>query len=306
MEDEEKHPQQHKILFQPNLRLKYTFTSRWSLSSFYNFYNSNPNLSKLYSAYILQNYRTLSRYQNDLTDSYGNMASIKLEYKSVMDFFFTDLSFTYNNYYNKVMYGEEFEGLAMKISLVEMENHGDYISVNGRVNKGFYWRKLSFNLVGSWGRGNTPILRQKQLINYVNQGVNANLTTSLAITKRIGFADKLSWSYITGSADNGEKLNPMINFINSANLDITILNNLILSTACEYFNIKNAETNHHFYLFDMGIICKLKRVRLSLDWDNILNTNNYVYSYYGSLNTYSSEYKIRPSAIMLRTRFKLY
>ncbi|MDR0364907.1 MAG: hypothetical protein LBH92_07830 [Bacteroidales bacterium] len=305
MGEDEKHPRQHRALFQPILSLRYTFTSRWELSSSYRFYNSNPNLSRLYSGYILQDYRTISRYQNDLTDSYGNSAFIKLSYKSVLDILFADLSFGYNNYYNKVMYGQEFEGTAMKIYLVEMKNSGDYFSLNGRINKGFYWKKLSFNLAGSWGKGNTPILRNEQLINYTNQGVNANLTASLSITKKIAFADKLSWSYITGSAD-GEKLNPMINFINWANLDVSILNNLILTTACEYFNIKSAESTRHFYLFDMGIMYTFKKVRLSLDWNNILNTDTYIYSYYGNLNADYSEYKIRPSSIMLRARFKLF
>ena len=304
--DVEKHPQQHKILFQPILYLRYIFTSRWEISSSWNFYNTNPNLSTLYSGYILQNYRTLSCYQNDLTDSYGNSASLKLAHKNIMEFFFADVSLTYSNYHNKVMYAQEFENSAMKISLVEIESNGDYLGINGRINKGFNWKKSSFNLAGSWGKGSSPILRQGQLIKYINQGINSNLTASLAITKKIGFADKLSWSRIAGNTDDGTKLDPMHNIINAATVDFTILNNLILSASHEFYYIKNTETQHDFNLFDVSLMYKIKRVRLYLDWNNIFNTQHYVYSYYGSLNTYYSEYLIRPSSIMLRAQFKIY
>ncbi|MCF8332947.1 MAG: hypothetical protein K9I47_02270, partial [Bacteroidales bacterium] len=33
---------------------------------------------------------------------------------------------------------------------------------------------------------------------------------------------------------------------------------------------------------------------------------NYVYAYYGSLNSYYSKYTIRPSSILLKARFKIY
>ncbi|MDL2239895.1 TonB-dependent receptor, partial [Bacteroidales bacterium OttesenSCG-928-L14] len=299
-------PNQHKIIFQPSLSLRYIFTSRWQMRASWNYYSSNPNLSTLYSGYLLQDYRTLSRYENRLTNSRGNYANLRVEYKDVMSFFLADIELSYNNYSNEVMYAQEFEGSAMKISLIEMESKGDYFGVNGRVNKGFNWQKLSFNLAASWGRGNTPLLRQKELIRYINQGVNVNLTASLAITKRISFADKLSWSYITGTTDSDTKLDPMINFINAANMDFIILNNLILSASFEYYNIRNIESKHNFYMLDLSIMYKLKKVRLSLDWNNIFNTQNYIYSYYGNLNAYYSEYIIRPSSVMLRAQFKLF
>ena len=298
--------QKHYVIFQPDLYLSYLFSNRWEISSSWNFYNSNPDLSTLYSGYIFQNYRTLSCYQNDFTDSYGNIASLKLSYKDVMNYLFAGVTFTYNNYYNKVMYDQKFDGLMMKISQVKMKSFGDYFGINGRINKGFHWHKLSFNLAASWGRGNSPLLRQEKLIKYINQGINVNFTTSLDIIKRIGFSDKLSWSRITGSTGDSVKLAPMHNIINVANLDISILNNLILTASFEYYYIKNAEIKYNFGLLDLSIMYKIKKVRLSLEWNNILNTQNYVYSYYGNLNSYYSKYLIRPSSIMLRVQFKVF
>ncbi|MDR2084659.1 MAG: hypothetical protein LBP67_06665 [Bacteroidales bacterium] len=303
--EEENHQKQHKLLFQPSLRFKYLFSSRWELIGSWNYYNSSPNLSTLYSGYILQNYRTLSRYENRLSDSYGNFISLKLSYKNIMDFIFADIEFSYNNYRNEVMYAQEFEGALMKIHLVELENKGNYIGLTGRLNKGFNWKKLSFNAMLSWGKGNTPLLRQDQLVKYINQGINTNLIISLAITNKIGFANKLSLSRVAGIVDGETTLDPMINLINAANLDFTILKNLTFSASFEYYYIKNAEIKQNFYLFDIGIMYNLKRIRLRLEWDNIFNTKSYIYSYYGNLSTYYSEYIVRPSSIMLKVQFKL-
>jgi hypothetical protein len=194
----------------------------------------------------------------------------------------------------------------MKISSVELENTGNYFSVTTRVGKGFNWKKLSVNAEASWGKGVTPQLRQNSLIEYNNQGINANMTLSLALTEKLQFANKSSWSSISGSTDAGEKLDPINSFIDAVTLNYILSNGLIFSFGMEYYDTRNGSRKQSFYLLDASIAYTWERVRLTLDYNNILNTTNYVYAYYGTLSSYYSEYRIRPASLLLSARFKIF
>ncbi len=298
--------EQKRIIFQPQTNLRYSISARWEVSGSYFWYNHNPSLRNLYSGYILQNYRTLIRYESSLSDSYGQQGTLKLSYKDIMQFLFTNIEVRYNRYRNEVMYAQQFEGSAMKISLVEMESEGDYLSVTAHAGKGFNWKKLSVNAEASWGKGITPQLRQDSLIEYKNQGINTNITFSLALTEKLHLANKSSWSAVSGSTGSAAKLNPIVNFIDAATINYILSNGLICSIGMEYYDTRDGGRKQTFFLLDAGISYTWKRVRLTVDYNNILNETNYVYAYYRALSSYYSEYRIRPASILLSMRFKLF
>ncbi|NLN96405.1 MAG: TonB-dependent receptor [Bacteroidales bacterium] len=297
---------QNRIIFQPQTNIGYNINTHWDISASWGWYNYNPSLRNLYSGYILQNYRTLSHYDNRLSDTYGQHGSLKLHYKDIISFLFTSVEFMYNRNRSEIMYAQKFDGPLMKITAVSMENTGNHLSARVSFGKGFNWKNFSINTEASWGKGVTPQLRQDSLIEYNNQGLNANMTFSLSVTEQLQLANKISWSRISGNASKADKLETLNSFIEAANLSYIFSNSLILSLALEYYDTRLEKRTQDFFLLDAGITYTWKRVRLSLDYNNILNTTNYVYAYYGTLNSYYSEYRIRPASIMITARFKLF
>ena len=298
--------QQNRIIFQTQTDLRYNINTRWDISGSWFWYNHNPNLRNLYSGYIMQNYRTLSRYESRLSDSYGQQGAVKLSYKDIMRFLFTNIEIRYNRYRNEIMYAQEFDGYLMKISAVEMENSGNYLAVTARAGKAFNWKKLSFNAEASYGKGITPQLRQSSLIEFINQGINANMTFSLALIEKLQFANKSSWSNVSGHAATGDKLETIVSFIDAATLDYVFHNDLIFSFGAEYYDTYIGSGRHNLILLDAGIAYKWKRLRFTLDYNNILNTTDYVYAYYGTLSSFNSAYRIRPASVVLSAHFKIF
>jgi len=111
---------------------------------------------------------------------------------------------------------------------------------------------------------------------------------------------------VSGSMGSGSKLDPIVNYIDAATLNFTLTNSLILSLGVEYYDTHKKNQNQSFYLLDAGLSYTWNRIRFTLDYNNILNTTDYVNAYYGSLNSYYTEYRIRPASILLQARFKLY
>ena len=298
---------QFKFLTQPSLSFHYDFNHNWKVSTKIAAYNSTPSLRTLYSGYILQNYRTLSHYDCPLADTYGANTSLTLSFKNVLKYIFGDFSMNYNRYRNEVMYAQSFEGNTMVINAVAVPSWGDHLSVSLYAGKGFSWKKLNINAKCSYGLGRSPHLVQNEIAIYYNQGWNANLTASIAITDYIFFNNKGSFSYMTSSLGGfNADSEPIVSLIDNANLSVVLPFGLSITPSVEFYHTRTAERIDNFVLLDCSLGYTFRKVKFSLDVNNILNTDSFIYSYYSGIYGYYSAYSIRPRNVMLGARFKLY
>ena len=297
---------QFKVLSQPSLSFHYDFNHNWKVSTKIATYNSTPSLRTLYSGYILQNYRTLSHYDCPLADTYGANGSLTLSFKNIMKYVFGDFSVNYNRYRNEVMYAQSFEGNTMVINAVEQPSWGDYLSVSLYTGKGFSWKRLNINAKCSYGLGRSPHLVQNQVAIYYNQGWNANLTASIAFTDYIFFNNKGSFSRMTSSLDGfNAGSQPIVSLIDNANLSVLLPFGLSLTPSVEFYHTRSEECTDNFVLLDCSLSYTFRKVKFSLDVNNILNTDSFIYSYYSGIYGYYSAYLIRPRSVMLRVRLKV-
>ena len=297
---------QIKVLSQPSLSFRYDFSHNWKVSTKIATYNNTPSLRTLYSGCILQNYRTLSHYDCPLADTYGANASLTLSFKNIMKYVFGDFSVNYNRYRNEVMYSQNFEGNTMVINAVEQPSWGDYLSVSLYVGKGFSWKKLNINAKCSYGLGRSPHLVQNQVATYYNQGWNANLTATITLTDYIFFNNKGSFSRMTSSLDgfNGDS-QPIVSLIDNANLSVLLPFGLSVTPSVEFYHTRSEGRTDNFVLLDCSLGYTFRKVKFSLDVNNILNAESFIYSYYSGIYGYYSAYSIRPSSVLLGVRFKV-
>ena len=297
---------QIKVLSQPSLSFRYDFSHNWKVSTKIATYNNTPSLRTLYSGYILQNYRTLSHYDCPLADTYGANGSLTFSYKNVMKYAFGDFSVNYNRYRNEVMYAQSFEGNTMVINAVELPSWGDYLSVSLFAGKGFSWKKLNINAKCSYGLGRSPHLVQNQVATYYNQGWNANLTATIALTDYIFFNNKGSFSRMTSSLDgfNGDS-QPIVSLIDNANLSLLLPFGLSVTPSVEFYHTRSEGRTDNFVLLDCSLGYTFRKVKFSLDVNNILNAESFIYSYYSGIYGYYSAYSIRPRSVLLGVRFKV-
>lgn len=297
---------QFKVLTQPSLSFHYDFNHNWKVSTKIATYNSTPSLRTLYSGYIMQNYRTLSHYDCPLADTYGANGSLTLSFKNIMKYVFGDFSVNYNRYRNEVMYSQNFEGNTMVINAVEQPSWGDYLSVSLYAGKGFSWKRLNINAKCSYGLGRSPHLVQNQVATYYNQGWNANLTASIAFTDYIFFNNKGSFSRMTSSLDGfNAGSQPIVSLIDNANLSVLLPFGLSLTPSVEFYHTRSEGRTDNFVLLDCSLGYTFRKVKFSLDVNNILNTDSFIYSYYSGIYGYYSAYSIRPRSVMLGVRFKI-
>ena len=242
--------------------------TRWEITGSWLYYTGNPGLPNLYSGYILQNYRTLSRYENSLSEMSGHTTTLRMAYRDIMQFLFTSLEINYNQYTNEILYSNLFTGEAMTIKPVELENTGYYSGIKGNLGKGFNWKKLSVNAEFAYGLGASPQLIQDSLVTYNNSGINANVSFSMSFTDNIHFSNKTSVSNMKVSMGK-QSVAPINSIIEAATLTFSVNDKLLFSTGMEYYYTRSQNHNQSFYILDAGIIYSLRKVRLTLDYNNI-------------------------------------
>jgi hypothetical protein len=205
------------------------------------------------------------------------------------------------------MYAQSFEGNSMVINAVELPSWGDYLDVSLYMGRGFSWKRLNINAKCSYGLGRSPHLVQNQVATYYNQGWNANLTATIAFTDYIFFSNKGSFSRMTSSLDNfNAESQPIVSLIDNANLSIVLPFGLFITPSVEFYLTRSEGRSDNFVLLDCSLGYTFRKVKFTLDMNNILDTKSFVYSYYSGIYGYYSAYLIRPRSVMLTARFKVF
>lgn len=294
-----------KFYFQPSLMTRYRFTNQLEANGAAGYYTLTPGLMTLYPGYILQNYRTINRYNARLFDTSSLIASIGLSYKNVLNMFFASGDISFSHDHSEGMYAQTFDGQLSVTQVAMQPNDGNSFSVSGRMSKGFNWKALVLSAEASWGRAVIDQLRQNKLVNYKSQWINASTSVNLKPFRWFLTEYKISWGRNRGKISSGENFKPIQSIKQRAVVDISLPFNINLNGSLEHYYNNAIQGDKSFTLADLGLTFVSKGIRYSLDWTNIFNTKKYVSASYGSLNSYYSEYDIRPRSVMLKVRFKL-
>lgn len=294
-----------KFYFQPSLSARYTFTNQLEANCEAGYYIQPPGLTSLYTGYILQNYRSINRYDTTLFDSNRLFTSLGLSYKSILDMFFVSGNVSFNRYHSQGMYAQTFDGQLSVIQVVMQSNGGNSFSVNGRISKGFNWKALVISAEASWVKSTSDQMRQSKLVTYNSQWTNANASVNLKPLPWLITEYKILWGRNKGKVSSGESFEPIQSLTQQAKIDISLPLGISLNGSLEHYYNSAIQGDKNFSLADLGLSYEHRGVRYSLNWTNIFNTKKYVSASHGALNSYYSEYDIRSTAVMLTVRFKI-
>lgn len=295
-----------KVYFLPKFLMRKSLNTKSEFSLNSNLNRTSPNLQNLYTGYLLQNYRKLNRYDTKLFDRYVLNVGASYDYKDVMDMLFAKASAFYTRHWSQGIYGQRFEDILSVIELKELKNNGETLSIGGEVSKGFYWKNLNISLKSYWGASKNDLLRQDELLQYRNRWINCQLKTNLQPAKWLSTQYQANWRSNKGKIEGGDQFAPIHDFRQDLSLNFLLPWHIeMLANIEHYYNSAVGNNNRHFFLADLNLGYKGNRVQYTLVWRNIMNTKKYITSYYSSLDSYYSEYDIRPSSIMFTVRFNL-
>jgi hypothetical protein len=300
-----KNEQLNKWYFEPSLSIQYTFSSKIDVNVNASFYNGINSIYELYSGYLLESYRYLNHYDGSFAASRGNFQSLSISYKDIINMFFANASVSYNYNKNSVTGAQSFEDNLLFTSFVKKPQERNTISVSGKVDKSFDWKKLSASLDANYMTSASQQIRQDHLVNYNTDVLNFDAKLSAVPFSFLIVSFESVWQESKSRIERKEAFAPVRSCTSSADFDFKLFDKLRIGTKFEQYYNSAMQDNKYLYFSDIYLIYTWKQIRFELDWNNILNTENYTTAFYDGLNAYRSYYHIRPASVLLRIKFKL-
>ena len=294
-----------KFYFQPSGNFTYSFANNCELNTAYGFNSNSSGLSSLYTGYILSDYRTLNRYDTRMFDTFSNGGSVNFSYKDILSMLFLGAGATYNHYYSEATYGQTMKGILIITQLNEIPNSGNSFSINGRFSKSFDWNKMLISATAMAGKNSGQQFRQNVSLDYQSRWISADASINMKIAQWLSVEYKAMGGCNQNSVSTSDKLPIIQSFNQKAVADIYISDAISFNAVYEYYYNSALQGDKSFALIDAGIIYSVNGMRFSLDWTNILNTSKFISASNAGLNSYYSEYYIRPAAMMLKVKFRL-
>ncbi len=294
------------LLFSPSFTMLWKATDNWTLSAGGSYGMYPTNWRNLMTAYLMSNYRTLNRYKVNLSENKSATIHGKIHYKNIPHQFFAYLSGAVSRSWTDILYGTTIDQNAHTLLQAEYApNHSNNYSITISTRKEIAWHDMSIGATAEYSTNTSKILRQSVITNYQFNSffITANLAFNLI--KYIRLTDNYKWTISQSKA--GNYINTIRNFSNETSLDVTFLpDRLLLNTTLQYTHNSGFTDRKDYTFMTLSITFKpSKKVQLVLNFDNILNTDTFVYRSNSNLTEGYTLYQLRPRCVMLTTHFAL-
>lgn len=293
------------LQFSPRFFLAYSPISELELKLNGSIAESLPDLHSLYTGYILGDYRSLGRKQMRMYSMQSQSLGFSLGYKDIFSLLFLGAGINYGHYDSDAISSLIIDSPLSISERLALKHSGESLSLNARASKGFDCLSSTLSLEGQVGRGKGQSLVQNELRSYVNEWASASAKLNCKPFSAMTLSYELSWALHRSRSEGAEWLAPLRKLNHTATIHLDLIKNFSLKLTGEHYYNSAVSRGQHFTLADAGLIYTLGKVRFTLDWTNIFGANTYSTASIGDLVSSYSYYHLRPSAVMLRVRFKL-
>ena len=289
------------IFFDPRISLTYKIKGFWKLRGAWSYKNSLGDMDRIHYAFILKNYRTLSRNAAPISHSRRNNYSAYISYRNPIISFFNSLTYVYSISDNNLLYSSIIleDGTSL-IQPYEKPNTAYYHSLQFQSSKFISKIKTNVSFRAAYNQRNGLSLLNAQFFNTKTVFYNLVPEINLTITRWLNAEYGLHASFINTFLEEEEKSNISI-YKHKFDAFAYPLESHMLSMSAEYYNLHNTD---NFFL-DLLYRFTLKKQKLDFEirWNNIFNNATYI-SYFASAYTVTeSVYYLRPSQVLFSVKF---
>lgn len=290
------------LLFNPSFSLNWKLTNRWNTTLSSRYSVSYRDISTLYSGRILTSYRSMGAYIPQIDKSRSLTALLGVGYRWVQRMFFASATLSYSNRQSQYLYSSEYDGILLKTSSVAMPNTQQTLNYDLNLSKGFGWKNLNVSIGGGQSISKLPYFVQSQFsyLKFLQSRANLEMNIMPANWLLLEYDSDFS-----SSKTMTQKEKNLLLWTNKIGCAVEIINNLHLNVGGFHQYNNQGSNPQNTLLLDASVSYKLKGLLLSFEWNNICNTKYFYYRDLSSEYLFESQYKIRPTSIMLKARFKI-
>lgn len=288
----------------PALSLEYKLNYAWRVRLYGSFNESYGSVTDFYDQPYRINYRQTIVNNGTLTVHRRQLYSIYAEYKNTINEFFASLSVNHQRGWSNKITETSFQDEQITTTYHNRHTRSTGWTLSGTLSKGIYdWRiKASVNYQLSQYKSEQlsngePLPYEARHIK-IDPKVNWNPWNPLEVV--------YEGSVRYGGTTVGQltKLDPLLNIVQKLNLYYNFTFIELGFAADHYYNDVSSQKGVNAFLVDASLRWKSGRWQISVSANNLLNKQQYGYTQYSTLQSYTSWINIRGREFWTSVRYR--
>ena len=288
--------------FNPRLYMRHNLSSRWSIQASASLHHQSESPEAFYPSTYYADYRTLVRMKEEIGNIQSQSYMLYTEYKRPVKEFFWTLMLSHFNTRRDYLTHTDYQGKDFVLTSLEHRHRIESYQVRSIISKGFYDWNLKASLEGIYNYG-----KGKQ----AGQGIIQPYET-----RRLSLKPKISWTpSVWFSASYQSTLTRSETRITTPLPALwEVQQRLSLSIGNEDFNL-NLNGEHYYnelsvdeskstWLADAGIQYNVGKCRWTLSLNNLFNQEEFRYTTYSDVRSFTSWMKIRPRECVVSLKYQ--
>ncbi|WP_230466837.1 carboxypeptidase-like regulatory domain-containing protein [Faecalibacter macacae] len=300
-----KNEEMNRLFVNPNLFLSYKLSNQWELRSTNTYKQSLGSLSQIHENYILYNYNTIQQRDGKLNERNSWISSIKAEYKNPIKARFINLGYNYSWIENTLLNNYQYNSDASSIlQVVEQTNHQLSHNLNAKFSQYFSKLKSTFEveIFQQWSKNDEYL--NNEFIEVNNQITNIKTGVKFRQLSWMTFEYNYSWFNYRSKimVDPSRKI---VNQEHQLGFHFFPADRHYIKLNMDAYINDDSTLNPNSFFGDLMYRYTLKKKKIDFEL-TAYNLFNEKYFSQNSLSSYYEmryQYKLRPTQIMLTTRF---
>lgn len=307
MPDETTDAERTRLRFQPSFSLLWKANDNFTFNGDVNYSSSETSWPQLYTANLMKNYRSLSRYRALLSDNHAVSARLKVSFKDIFNGLFAYAEGNWRRSWSDITYGTTIDEQAHTIlEATYAPNHstGYGITLYGR--KDIDWHTMQLELTASATTDRNQILRQSELMGYNRQSYALSGTLAFDIVTGYRLDYSARWQLSRSTSDDYDTT--IRDFSQRARLTMSLVPSRLFFNvnASHSYNSSLPSSRKNFIFLGAGLQWKAsKKLEFNLDGDNLTNIRTFIVHNIGDLEEHYEEYHLRPLSVTLTAHIYL-
>lgn len=286
------------LLAEPRLYIRYSLTSKLDISGSYSYRWTPSDITSIIRQPYYTDYLYRQQGSGRFENTTGQSASLGLGYRNVMTGMFFNLSSSYSNQRDAIIYKSRLVDNVYTRQATDFRQSRETFSLSGSLGQSIFWAKLNISLNGSFSWTNYDLLINQALARQHARNGRASLRFSLKPTRWISIEEESAYRYSHQS---------MTSELQSWNHEMKVFLlpgkwQIEWKSELYHSNDKSVSTN---YFCDLSISYRTKTYEAGLSCSNLLGTLNYRRHYTTDYTDIIVLNQLRPREFLCKILFNI-
>lgn len=292
-----------RVMANPSLTLRYKYNYAWNFSLHANFQENYGTLIDLYDSAYRTDYLHTVQNNGILPIRRFQNYSLYGEYKNTIKEFFASLRIGHfrnwsNQTYEQVVEPEQITTLSHHES-----NQGYNWTIRGTLSKSFYDWHLKTSLDYQFVRQKAEMISQGQRLPYHSDYMLYEPKITWSPNRRWDASYQGNFRY-GGNRIGDNELTPLWNIVQKLSVSYDLFPVELTLSADHYYNDISRDQSMNSFFFDTRIRWKTGTWQFDCTLTNLFDKQQYSYTQYTALHSYTSWIDIRGRELLVTARYK--